>query len=88
MTYTQQLDIYTSFLPSISFCPLYSISCSQVYCTAACVGVSWFTQLSAALGEDPGAAYQRCITSLGQQEGLRPPYNHVSRQEVGLQQHW
>ncbi|KAL0019983.1 hypothetical protein WJX79_007802 [Trebouxia sp. C0005] len=52
------------------------------------VGVSWFTQLSAALGEDPGAAYQRCITSLGQQEGLRPPYNHVSRQEVGLQQHW
>ena len=55
---------------------------------AACVGVSWFTQLSAALGEDPGAAYQRCITSLGQQEGLRPPYNHASRQEVGLQQHW
>ncbi|DBA90836.1 hypothetical protein WJX77_005848 [Trebouxia sp. C0004] len=52
------------------------------------VGVSWFIQLSAALGEDPGAAYQRCITSLGQQEGLRPPYNHVSRQEVGLQQHW
>lgn len=83
-----QLDICTLCLPSISSCLLYLVSCCQVYCTAACVGVSWFRKLSAALGEDPGAAYQRCITSLGQQEGLRPPYNHASRQEVGLQQHW
>lgn len=52
------------------------------------VGVSWFTRMAAAMGEDPGTVYQDCITSLGQQEGLRPPYNHMSRQEVGLQQHW
>ena len=51
-------------------------------------GVSWFTRLAAAMGEDPGAVYQQCITSLGQQEGLRPPYNHASRQEVGLKQQW
>lgn len=88
MVHTQQVDVGTSSLPSISSCPLHLLPHSQVYCTTAYVGVSWFTQLSAALGEDPGAAYQRCITSLGQQEGLRPPYNHVSRQEVGLQQHW
>ena len=51
-------------------------------------GVSWFTQLSAAMGEDPGRVFQQCITSLGQQAILKPPYNHASRTEVGLQQHW
>ena len=44
--------------------------------------------MAAAMGEDPGAVYQQCILSLGQQEGLRPPYNHASRQEVGLKQDW
>lgn len=51
-------------------------------------GVSWFTRMAAAMGEDPGAVYRQCITSLGQQEALRPPYNHASRQEVGLKQDW
>lgn len=54
-------------------------------CTA---GVTWFTQMSAAMGEDPGKVFRQCITSLGQQDVLKPPYNHASRQEVGLQQHW
>ncbi|KAL3145253.1 hypothetical protein ABBQ32_000996 [Trebouxia sp. C0010 RCD-2024] len=52
------------------------------------VGVSWFTKMAAAMGEDPGAVYRHCITSLGQQEALRPPYNHASREEVGLKQDW
>lgn len=52
------------------------------------VGVTWFKHICAALGREPGQAYQQSLLQLGQEEALRPPYNDSARIEVGLQRHW
>ena len=51
-------------------------------------GVTWFKHICAALGREPGQAYQQSLLQLGQEEALRPPYNDSARIEVGLQRHW
>ena len=51
-------------------------------------GVTWFKHICAALGQEPGQAYQKSLLQLGQEEALRPPYNDSARAEVGLQRHW
>jgi uncharacterized ferritin-like protein (DUF455 family) len=49
------------------------------------IGARWFELVCARAGDDPATAYQRLV-SPHFPKGLKPPFNHESRQQAGLPQ--